>query len=58
MHFAKRRAKELDCKKISLGMVYGNIPSRNWYQECDFIAVDLIKFEKVCYTVGIMELAL
>ena len=57
-HFAKEIAAKSNCRKISLGMVYDNIPLRKWYQDRGFEVVKLTNFEKVSYTVGIMELSL
>ena len=56
--FAKELAIKSNCRKISLGMVYDNLPLRKWYQDRGFKVVELINFEKVSYTVGIMELSL
>ena len=56
--FAKDFAIKSNCRKISLGMVHDNIPLRKWYQNRGFKVVELINFEKVSYTVGIMELSL
>lgn len=56
--YAKEIAANSNCKRISLGMVYDNISLRKWYQNRGFNAVNLINFEKVSYTVGIMELNL
>ena len=56
--FAKDFAIKSNCRKISLGMVYDNVPLRKWYQDRGFEVVKLISFEKVSYTVGIMELSL
>lgn len=56
--FAKEMAKNSNCPKISLGMVYDNMPLRKWYQNRGFKVVKLINFEKVSYTVAIMELSL
>ena len=56
--FAKEIAKQSNCETISLGMVYDNIPLRKWYQKHGLKTVKLKKFEKVSYTVGIMELKL
>ena len=56
--FAKEVAAKSNCRKISLGMVHDNIPLRKWYQNRGFEVVKLINFEKVSYTVGIMELSL
>lgn len=58
MQFARVKANELGCSKICLGMVYDNAPLRNWYQEFGFKTVNLVKFEKVDYTVGKMEFIL
>lgn len=55
---AKKIAKNLNCVRISLGMVHDNIPLRKWYQKQGLRTVQLINFEKVSYTVGIMELPL
>ena len=57
-HFTKEIAVKANCRKISLGMVHDNIPLRKWYQDRGFEVVKLINFEKVSYTVGIMELSL
>ncbi len=54
--FAKEKAKSLNCKKIMLGMVHDNIPLRQWYSKRGFKTVELINFDTVEYTVGIMEL--
>lgn len=56
--FAKEIAINSKCKRISLGMVYDNIQLRKWYQNRGFHTINLVNFEKVRYTVGIMELSL
>ena len=56
--FAKKTAKQANCKAISLGMVHDNISLREWYQKQGFKSIKLLQFEKVSYTVGIMELIL
>ena len=56
--FAKEAAQNAGCEKISLGMVYDNLPLRDWYQRLGFKPVQLLHFEKVTYTVAIMELSL
>ncbi len=58
MQFAKEEAQRRNCTSIVLGMVHDNIPLRNWYGQMGFHTVKLEKFEKVDYTVGIMELLL
>ena len=56
--FARETAVNLGCERITLGMVYDNIPLRVWYQNRGFRVIKLINYEKVCYTVAIMELSL
>ncbi len=58
IQFSKEKAKELKCSKITLGMVHENIALKNWYEKIGFNTVNLLKFDKVTYTVGIMELLL
>lgn len=55
LRFAKETALDAGCPKLSLGMVHDNIPLREWYQGHGFHTVKLLHFEKVDYTVGIME---
>jgi len=55
MQFAIEKAEELYCNRIALGMVYDNIPLRQWYEKRGFQTVKLINFETVRYTVGNME---
>lgn len=56
--FARETAEKSGCVKIRLGMVYDNLPLRGWYESLGFQVAALKKFEKVSYTVGIMELPL
>lgn len=56
--FAKEIAQNSNCKTISLGMVHDNVPLRKWYEKQGLRTIKLINFEKVSYTVGIMELSL
>ncbi len=58
MRFAREQAKQRNCDAIILGMVYENIPLRNWYKKQGFKTVGLKKYEKVKYTVATMELLL
>ena len=58
MRFAKEKSGELNCGKMVLGMIYDNIPLRNWYEKEGFHTVQLINYEKINYTVGIMEMLL
>lgn len=55
--FAKETAQRLHCSKITLGMVYDNTVLRNWYHKLGFKTVNMIRFEKVNYIVGMMELS-
>lgn len=54
---AKETAQNSNCKIISLGMVHDNVPLRKWYEKQGLRTIKLINFEKVSYTVGIMELS-
>ena len=56
MEFAEEKARELNCTRIALGMIYDNIPLRKWYEKRGFQTVKLVNFETVRYTVGNMEM--
>ena len=55
LSFSKDKARELNCTKITLGMVNDNLQLKKWYERYGFKTIRLKKFDAVSYTIGIME---
>jgi len=58
LELCKRKAVELGCTKITLGMIEDNKKLKDWYIKNGFINVGFKKYDKAPFTVGYMECSL
>lgn len=56
--FAIDKARELECNKITLGIIEENTKLKNWYIDLGFIHIGTKEFEHLPFTVGFMEMEL
>lgn len=52
---AYKKAKELGCQKINIGIVEENIILRKWYEDNGFVHIGTKKFDFFPFTCGYME---
>lgn len=55
---AYRKAKELGCKKMSIGIVEENTILRKWYEDNGFVHIGAKKFDFFPFTCGYMKMDL
>ena len=53
--FAKEAAKELEAKKITIGIIEENDILKEWYREKGFVHTGTKKFDNLPFTAGFME---
>jgi len=55
MNFASERIKELGGKRISIGLIDGNIPLKDWYSKQGYKVVEIKTFNHLPFNVCLME---
>jgi len=55
LNHAVQIAKELNCKKINIGIVEENVVLKNWYEKYGFVHIGAEKFDFFPFTCGYME---
>ncbi len=55
LSFARKTAKELAAKKITIGMIEENVILKEWYRVNGFVHTGTKKFDHLPFTVGFME---
>ena len=58
LNHAVQIAKELNCKKINIGIVEENVVLKNWYEKYGFVHIGAEKFDFFPFTCGYMEMDL
>jgi ribosomal protein S18 acetylase RimI-like enzyme len=58
VNFALEKAKELGCKKMTIGIVEENTALKEWYEKLGFVHTGVKKFDFFPFTCGYMEICL